>query len=40
MSRIINYPMGGEGVPITKNYTVFIDESFDGRGGPLILDHR
>ena len=22
--------MGGEGVPITKNYTVFIDESFDG----------
>jgi hypothetical protein len=30
MSRIINYPMGGAGVPITKNYTVFIDESFNG----------
>lgn len=30
MSRIINYPMDGSGVPITKNYTVFIDESFDG----------
>lgn len=30
MSRVINFPIHGAGVPITKNYNVFIDESFDG----------